>query len=251
MYNNYMLRFTAQVFITLAIFFLILFVYTKVAGPIPFSVSSVNTNKSDTFSVTGTGKVSATPDSASVRAGVTTNGSTAEAAQRSLNTSVNKVSDAIKALGIDAKDIKTENYNVNPNYEYTSGSQKIIGYTANTNLVIKVNDPTKANQVLDTATANGANQVGGVNFETEDSTAAENEARKKAVEDAKKKAEDAARIAGFKLGRIINYSESFNGVNPPLPYAAKSEDLGPGNLTNLEPGSKEIVVNVTLSYEVR
>lgn len=72
------------------------------------------------------------------------------------------------------------------------------------------------NNVIDTATANGANQISGVSFDVDDKTKAQDEARQKAVNEAKKKAAEASKIAGFKLGRIINYSENFQaGLHPP------------------------------------
>ena len=184
-------------------FFILLFTFTKLFGPIPFAVNSVTTTKSTTFDVTGEGKVTAVPDVAVVTVGIQANGTTVKAAQDQINSTINKVSEAIKKLGVDSKDIKTTNYNVNPSYDFTSG-QKITGFLANTNLQIKVRQLEKANSVIDTATANGVNQVGGINFDIDEKTKLENEARQKAVDQAKKKAQDASKIAGFKLGRIIN-----------------------------------------------
>lgn len=242
-----LLSFTLKIVLGL----LAIFVYTKLAGPIPFSVSSVNTNKTDAFSVTGVGKASIAPSQATLRAGVVANGPTAKAVQDQMNTMINKVSEAIKNAGIDPKDIQTENYNVNPNYDFSDGSQKIVGYAANTNLIIKIKDISKANQIIDLVTQNGANQVGGLTFDNEDNTKAQTEARQKAVEDAKKKADEAAKIAGFKLGKIINYSEG-QGSEPPIIYARDAAlPQGGGSAANVEPGTNEVVVNVTLSYEVR
>lgn len=233
------------------IFFMLLFAYTKLAGPIPFSVNSVTTTKSDAFQVTGEGKVTATPDLAVVNAGVTANGVTVKAAQDQLNGNINKVSAAIKALGVDPKDIQTSNYNINPTVDFT-GNQKITGYTANSNLTIKIRNIEKINQVIDAATASGANQVGGVSFEVSDKTKAENEARQKAVADAKKKAENAAKIAGFRLGQLVNYQENFEGQPIPMPLRAaqgSADTVSPP--TQVEPGTNEIRVTVTLSYEIR
>ncbi len=230
-------------------FFILLFTFTKLFGPIPFAVNSVTTTKSTTFDVTGEGKVSATPDIALVTVGIQSTGSTVKAAQDQINSTINKVSEAIKKLGVDPKDIKTTNYNVNPSYDFTQG-QKITGYLANTNLQIKVRVLDKANSVIDTATANGANQIGGINFDIDDKTKLENEARQKAVDSAKKKASDASKIAGFKLGRIINYSENSGGISP-MPLRAMSIDKASGGTpTEIEPGSNEISVTVTLSYEI-
>lgn len=233
------------------LFFIALFVYTKLAGPIPFSVTSVTTTKSDTFNVTGEGKVNVIPDIATIMVGVTGQGATVTAAQNTLNTDINKVTEAIKRLGIEAKDIKTSNYNIQPVYDYRSTPQKITGYNATSNLTIKVKNTDRVNSVIDAATGNGANLVSGVTFDVADKTKAENEARKEAVADAKAKAENAAKIAGFTLGRIINYSENFGGNPRPVLMAAKADGLGGGSGTQIEPGTSEINLAVSLSYEIR
>lgn len=230
-------------------FFVLLFGFTRLFGPIPFSVSSAVTNKSTTFDVTGEGKVAAVPDIAVVNVGVAANGQTVKQAQDILNTNINKISDAIKKLGVDSQDIQTSNYNINPTMDYTGSSQKITGYAANSNLVIKVRKVDQANTIIDAATANGANQVGGVSFEVDNKANAENEARQKAVEDAKRKAELASKTVGFKLGRIINYTENFGNNPRPVPLKAQTGIGGP-NTTNVEPGTSEINITVTLSYEI-
>ena len=235
------------------IFFVALFAYTKLAGPIPFSLSSVVTTKTDTFTVTGEGKASFAPDIAVVNAGVQAQGATVRQVQQELNTKMNKVTDAVKKLGIESRDIQTTNYNIRPMYDYRTGTQKITGYQANTNITIKVRNLDSANDVVDVATLNGANQIGGISFDVSDKTKAENEARTKAVVEAKKKAELAAKTAGFSLGKVINYSENFDGVRP-MPMYAKAEmateapDQAP---TQIEPGSSEITVFVSLSNEIR
>ena len=111
----------------------------------------------------------------------------------------------------------------------------------------------KANSVVDAATAAGANTVGGITFDVDDKTKAENEARKIAVADAKAKAQLAATTAGFSLGKIINYQESTGG-NRIVPMYAKADvavGLGAGAPTELNTGSTDITLTVTLSYEVK
>ncbi len=234
------------------LFFGLLFLYTKVAGPLPIAVTSTVTQKNDIFAVSGEGKSTVVPDIAVVNTGVQVNGTNVKQVQNELNTKISAVSEAIKKLGIDAKDIQTSGYSIYPNYDYTNGSQKINGYQASTSLTIKVRDLDKANDVIDAATANGANQVGGVTFSVDDRTKAENEARDKAVAEAKTKAEQAAQIAGFKLGKIINYSESFGGLLSPVPmmYARDAGAEKAATQTTLEPGSNEINISVTLQYEI-
>lgn len=234
------------------VFFIGLFVYTKLAGPMPFSVSSVVTTKSDTFTVSGEGKTTVVPDIAVVSAGVQAQGASVKKVQQELNSKINKVTESIKKLGIDARDIRTANYNLSPMYDYKSGTQKITGYQANSTITVKVRNIDRANDVVDSATANGANEVGGISFDVEDKTKAENEARTQAVEAAKKKAEAAAKTAGFSLGRVINYSENDGTAPRPVLMMAKSEGArDAGAPTQIEPGSSEISVTVSLSYEIR
>lgn len=246
------MRFIITLVTPILIFFILLFAYTKIAGPIPFSVNSITTTKSDTFNVTGEGTVVAKPDIATLNVGISAQGATVKTAQDQINAAINKVAEAIKKLGVEQKDIQTTNYNINPNYDFQGSTQRITGYSASTNLSIKVRNIDLVNQVIDEATANGANQVGGVSFDVDDKTKVENEARQKAVEAAKKKAEDAAKIAGFRLGRLVNYSEGFEGGPQPIPLrmavgAAEAPKLD----TAVEPGSSEIKVVVTLSYELQ
>jgi len=235
------------------LFFILLFAYTKWVGPIPFSVSSVVTNKTDTFTVTGEGKSTAIPDMAIVTAGVQAQGSSVKTIQNELNTKMNKISDAIKNLGVELRDIQTSDYSISPTYDYNGGTPRITGYQANSTLTIKVRILDRANSVIDAATANGATNVGNITFDVSDKTKAENEARDLAVKEAKTKAQTAAHAAGFALGRVINYSENTGGNFRPVPMMAKADSaVGlAAPTTQIEPGSSEIIIDVSLSYEIR
>lgn len=232
-------------------FFIALFVYTKLAGPIPFSVNSVTTNKTDAFTVSGEGIAVTKPDVAVLSVGVSANGSSVKIVQEQINSNINRVSEVLKKLGISPEDIKTTDYSINPNIDFSGGTQRVTGYSANTNLSIKIREVDKVNVVIDAATGSGANQIGGVSFEVSDKSKAENEAREEAVAEAKKKAEDAAKIAGFKLGKIINYSEDLPLDRGPIPLYAQGSSEFQGKETQVELGSSEIKVTVTLSYEIR
>lgn len=234
----------------LIIFFILLFVYTKLAGPLPFSVTSITTQKTDTFSVSGEGKSNTAPDIAVINVGVQVQGSAVTQAQQELNSKIDRIVAAVKKIGIGQQDIQTSNYSIYPSYDWQEGRNRITGYQANSSLTIKIREMEKANLVIDAATANGANQIGGLSFTVDDKTKAENEARQQAVAVAKKKAEEAARIAGFKLGRIINYSENFGSPERLMPLLAEAA-VGKTAPTQIEPGSTEVVVVVTLSYEIK
>src|ERR1035437_7918626 len=153
---------------TIIVFFVILFVYTKLAGPIPFSINSINTTKTDLFSSSGEGKINAVPDQATVMVGITGQSQTVADAKNKINSTSDKIIKDLKKLGLSDKGIKTTDYSVNPTYSNNSGTgiipmmvpsgqQNITGYTVTQNLNINVQPIDKANKVVDTATADGAN----------------------------------------------------------------------------------------------
>jgi len=231
----------------------ILSLYFRFIGPIPFSVNQTTTEKKTTFDVNGEGKVTAVPDTAEINVGIRINKTTVEAAQKEANEKINKVTDELKKLGIEEKYIKTVNYSLYPEYDYRAG-QKIVGYNINITLRIKVKDFDKINQVIDTATSLGANQIGNLSFTIDDEKLEElkMEARKEAIEKAKKKAKEIANAAGLRLGRIVNISENIPSNTYPSPLlreAGIGGTIEEEQKTEIQPGESEITASIVLSYE--
>lgn len=235
---------------TISFFFLVLFLYTKFAGPIPFSINSIQTNKTNLFTASGTGKATAVPNTAKLSLGVTKTAKTISDAQNQANTVINKLTADLKNLDILETDIKTTNYSVNPNYDYSNGRQTTNGYTVSQNLEVKIKQIDKANNAIDVATADGANIVGGLSFILDDKTQKdlEDKARKEAIQNAKEKAQSLASAAGIKLGRIVDVQENGGAIIP----IYRTMMAGGGELdqkTNVSPGENTVEVNITLSYE--
>lgn len=239
--------------ITVAFFFIALVAYTQLLGPIPFSVNSVQTTKSQLFSVSGEGEATAIPDTAQITMGVSKKASTVEQAQEEVNTIINQIKADLTNLGIKEEDIKTTNYSVNPNYDYTAGREQINGYNVNADLRARIESVDTANQAIDAATKAGATNVGNVQFILDDETKAtlEDEARKEAIEKAKMKAESLSSAAGIKLGRIIDVQENTDGAVAPFEPVAMNLDRAGGGMekTELNPGENKVRITVTLSYE--
>ncbi len=238
-------------FFIILFLFLGFFVFTKLFGPIPFSVNSITTTKTNLFTVQGTGEATAVPDTALLSLGVNKEAPTVETAQKQVNEIINKITGDLKKLNVPEKHIKTTNYSVNPNYDFTGG-QKANGYAVNATIEIRIKPIEKANQAIDIATRDGATQVGGIQFIIDDETQKklENEARQDAVKEAKTKAQSLANAAGIRLGRIVDVQE--NGNDFPQPYLRtaaleKADDSMPP--TELTPGENKITLTVTLSYE--
>lgn len=237
---------------TIFFIFLGLFLYIKFAGPIPFTINSVTTTKDSFFTVDGKAEVTAIPDTAQISLGVTQKATTVQQAQTQVNTIINKITTDIKNLGVGDKDIKTTNYSVNPEYDYSTAKQTLTDYSVNANLQINVKPIDKANQAVDLATRDGANQVGGIQFTVNDTEQKqlENQARNQAIQDAKDKAKSISQAAGLRLGRIVDVKESPQYNPRPIPYLAaeKTSDTTTPP-TQLNPGENQITSTVTLSYE--
>lgn len=239
----------------IASFFILLFVFAKWGPAINFNTTSQT--KGEPFVVTGEGKVYVAPDIAKVTVGIQENGSSLKAVQDNANKKSKALTDAMEKLGIDKKDIKTTSYNVYPQYDYlTSTTNRIVGYQVSTNYQITVRDFDKVNDVLTSATGAGANAIGSVSFDINDTTKKEKlqEARELAVAEAKTKAEGLSKAAGITLGKVINISENQAASEIRPMYATGAADnavqksVTPANIT---PGETEINITVSLSYEVR
>ena len=244
-------RRTIDLITPVIIFFVLLFVYTKFIGPIPFSVNNINTNAQEPFQVQGTGKAAGAPDKAVIVLGVTASGTTVLDAQGKTNQAADRIINSLKGLGIDEKDIKTTNYSINPNYDFGGAFQRITGYSVTQNFEVKA-PIDKANEVVDAATANGANLVGNISFTLDDDKLNKltNEARKEAVEKAKASAQGLAEASGIRLGKIINVRET-SGGGVPIPFTR--EAVGATDLvqekTNITPGETNVEVTITLTYQ--
>lgn len=241
-------------FFTILFILLGFFIYTKLFGPIQFFVNSVSTTKTDVFSVSGEGEANAIPDTATINMGITTTNNSITIAQNKTNSVINTIISDLKSLGVEEKSIKTTNYNINPNYNYSDGKQRINGYTVSANIVAKVSPIEKLNQAIDIATLDGANTVGGVQFTFNEKLLErlQEKARKEAIANAKKKAQELAKESGIILGRIINVAET-GGLNPfPVPFYGRAESLDlTSEPTKIQPGESTITSTITLSYEIR
>ena len=204
--------------------------------------------------VTETGKVTVVPDIAKVTLGIDSQGQILKQVQDEVNVKSKALTDALKKLGIDEKDIKTTNYSVNPEYDYQAQPLKINGYRVSTSYEVKVTDFDIVNEVLTMATSAGTNVIGDISFEVNDKTKEEytQKAREEAVKLVKNKAEGLAKAAGITLGKIINVTES-QGVDYPRPTMMLDKTVGLGvgpETANVVPGETEISVTVTLSYSL-
>lgn len=235
------------------LFFVLLFVFSKWGPAIPFSVLSQA--RGEPMVVTGEGKATAIPDIAKVSAGIQSSGPNLAQVQDNVNKKSQSLVAALKKLGIEDKDIKTTSYNIYPQSDFNMNPPVVTGYQVSINYEITVRKIDSINNVLTTVTGAGANLVGGVNFDLSDEAEAKalDAARADAVVRAKQNAESLARASGVTLGRIINISENQNNFAP-RPVALTARGGAPEKVVtqpNVQPGTTEIDLTVSLSYEIR
>src|SRR3989304_1840913 len=149
------------------------------------------------FSVSSEGEVTAVPDIAEFTFSVITEGKNDLSKIQTQNTEkTNKVIEFLKSKNVDAKDIKTQYYNIEPQYQYYNCSNdgsicpppSIVGYLVNNTVSVKIRDFKESASLLSGVVDNGANSVSQFTFTIDDRTELENQAREKAIEKAKTKA---------------------------------------------------------------
>lgn len=235
---------------------------------------SIQPSSFRSFAVNGEGKVTTTPDIARFTFGVITQGGKDVAGAQKQNTEkMNALIAFIKSQGVDARDIKTENFSVDPRYQYYDCSSRlyspvssigaqpcpppdIVGYTVNQTASVKIRDFAKIGDVMGPLSQKGANSVSQLSFTLDDPAKAESEARAKAIKQAQEKADAVAKSGNFTIGKLLSIDE--NGT--PTPYYGYGIG-GDGSMTKslaaapvaptIEPGSKDIKITVSLRYEIR
>jgi uncharacterized protein YggE len=194
--------------------------------------------------VTGNGAVTTVPDRAQVSFGVVSDAKTASAALRANAAEATKVIAAIKAQGIAAADIRTEQVSLSP--RYTQNADGIIGYTATNSVGVTLRNLDKTGGVIDAAVDAGANQVSGPNLVRSDQSALYRTALRAAIADAKAKAQAIAGASGLRLRRITDVSES----GGPIPIADATAKVGVAPSTPIEPGTQLVQATVTVTFSV-
>jgi hypothetical protein len=159
------------------------------------------------ITVSGNGETQISADTAVVMLGVNARDKDVLAAQQNVNMMIAAIRQSLIALGIPEDSINTDYMNIYAIYDYDGDQEQVSAYNAGSTLAIKVTDIAKVGQVIDAAFAAGANTLNGISFSASDTEAAKAESLRKAVADAKAKAEVLAEASGLKLSGIELISE--------------------------------------------
>lgn len=221
-----------------------------------------------TVVISGKGEVNAVPDISVINFTVRSSSDTKDTQklQNDVKGQVDNVLSKIKSFGIADKDIKTEYYQVNPKY----GSQacpavrtmiypstpcetsKVVGYEASESISVKVRNTDNSGKVLAALADAKITEVSGPSFQIDDPEKLKNEARDKAIKDAKEKAKVLAKSLGIELSRIISYSDDNGGAVYPMMYAKAMDSSvsGSAESATLPTGEQKITSNVSITFQI-
>lgn len=171
-----------------------------------------------TISVKGTGKVNAPPDMATIITGVQTQMVTASEAVKANNATMARLLETLQENKIAKKDIQTSNFSVSPVYQRdprNRNQNKVIGYRVSNQVRVRVRNLPKLGDTLDAVIEAGSNQISGVTFGVSDPSGLLDQARSKAIAEARSRAGVYAQAAGVKVGPVHSISEQI--INQPRP----------------------------------
>lgn len=206
------------------------------------------------ISVTGEGEHAVRPDMALLSFSVVRQAPTAREALDANNAAMAQVIGALKADGVEDRDLQTAGIQINPRYEYPTGPdgsqrQVMTGYEVANTLTVRVRDVQKTGVILDKVVSLGVNQGGGISFTNADPSAAIETARREAVEDAVAKARTLAQAAGVELGPILDISEIASRPQP-MPHMAMKMRAEAADAVPVEAGENSYRVEVTMSFGI-
>lgn len=204
---------------------------------------------SRTISVTGIGASEMTPDIATLSLGVSTGAATAREALDANNAAMTAIIDGLKELGFGVTDMQTTGLGVSPQYAYENNSlPRLIGYQASNGVTLRVKDIARLGEIVDIVVSKGANQINSLTFDVADKTSAMDEARRKAVENARAKAEIMASAAGATVGRVISISEGF--MSSPGPVAVQTMRADSAASVPIAAGQVGLEAQVSVVFEL-
>ena len=198
------------------------------------------------------GEVRVAPDMATITFGVTTEGTTAQAAMADNARRMQEVFAALSRAGIADRDIQTSGLNLSAQYDYVENQPpRLRGYQASNQVTVVINDLTKVGTTADAVVSAGVNQINGIAFGLKDPKAAEDQARVLAVRALQDKARLYAQALGVELGAIRSLNEGGGYTpQPPMPVYAMARMESADASTPVAAGEMTVRIDITGTYDL-
>lgn len=210
--------------------------------------------RATTLNLSSYGEVRTAPDMANITIGVMTEARTAAEAIRLNAAKMTEVMASLRRAGINERDIQTSSISLNPQYVYQENQPpRLNGYQASNQVNIRVLDLARLGQAIDATVAAGANQIHGISFGLQNPRAAEDDARRKAVEALKAKADLYAQATGHRISRLVTLSEGGGySAPPPMPLLnmARAAQFDAKESTPVSGGELVVRIDISGLYEL-
>lgn len=200
------------------------------------------------ITVTGEGRVSAAPDMAVLRLGVSREARKASDAMRLASEAAAAVLAQVKKAGVAARDVQTANVSLSPRWQNEKNTApRIVGYIASNDLSVRVRDLESLGALMDSVVSDGANQMNGLSFAIAEPRPLQDQARQAAVADARAKAELLAQAAEVSLGAVMTISES-GGFRAPVAMARGA--MMEFSAVPIAAGEMDVNASVTIVFSI-
>jgi uncharacterized protein YggE len=207
-----------------------------------------------TIEVGGEGRVSVTPDAASVVVGAEIFNATLTEAQAQANAITAEITAAATAAGVEEDDLQTVNYNVWVVNQYDENGTivGVQGYTVTNQLQVIVRDLDAVGGLLDDMVQAGANAIYGISFFVSDPSEAASQARQLAVEDARTRADELASALGTEITGVVSVVETSapSPASQDMMYEGAAGGGRGGGPVPISSGTTEVVVTVNVVFEI-
>ena len=224
-------------------------------------IDNNDTKATRTIGVQGKATKKVTPDEINISFGGNYTDKDILALQNKAHKAVNKATEEIKALGIEEKDISTNNYNIAPEYDYSTNSIK--NYRIQIRMQVTIHDLDKnedlASKVLEKAISAGLNEVYYLQYNISNRDEIMEQLKDEAIQNAKENKKHQEEVLGVKLGKLVRtslddniyYYDSFEPVQRDVAISEGEESRPNVENINLNPGQEELEYQVTLYYEIK
>ncbi len=201
-----------------------------------------------------TESIDAKPDTATIGAGVQTIAPTATEALRQNSGKMDALIRAVKARGVDAKDIQTTGISLSPQYDYEGRQNgqppRFVGYQVSNEVRVKTRDIAKLGGMLDALVAAGGTNINGPSFSIDADAAIKTEARTRALRKAREQAQFYAAQTGYSSVRLVSITESQGYSGGPMPQAMEMRVMDASAKAPVEPGQVSTAVNLSVQYRL-
>ncbi|MBA3639964.1 MAG: SIMPL domain-containing protein [Acidobacteriota bacterium] len=220
---------------------------------VPPAAAAQNVPEVPVIVTTGQAEVKKAPDRAWVAINAESRSKDPKEAQRLNAAAMTAVTEKLKGMNLGADAIRTTAYELHPEFDYANNRQTLRGYVARNAIEVRVDEITRVGDVLGAAVGSGATSVGGLRFDIRDRAAAEREALRLAVQDARARADAAAAGAGVQVVRVQRVEEQrmFEPGPRPMMRGVAEQSMAVDVAPPITPGTIEIRSTVTMTVAVR